>query len=138
MKKEIDEFTKALAMPNKPFLAIMGGAKVADKIQLIRNMLDKVDALIIGTALCFTFLKVGVARARVRLSALRRFRPRICYFRSCCCLQSRNSAGSSCLCNSVKVLNGTPIGSSIFDEEGAKIVLELMALAAAKCVTCDV
>ena len=36
MKKEIDEFTKALAMPKKPFLAIMGGAKVADKIQLIR------------------------------------------------------------------------------------------------------
>ncbi len=36
MKKEIDEFTKALAMPQKPFLAIMGGAKVADKIQLIR------------------------------------------------------------------------------------------------------
>ncbi len=36
MKKEIDEFTKALAMPKKPFLAIMGGAKVADKILLIR------------------------------------------------------------------------------------------------------
>ncbi len=36
MKKETDEFSKALAMPQKPFLAIMGGAKVADKIQLIR------------------------------------------------------------------------------------------------------
>ena len=58
MKKEIDEFTKALAMPQKPFLAIMGGAKVADKIQLIKNMMDKVDTLIIGSALCFTFLKV--------------------------------------------------------------------------------
>ncbi len=68
MKKEIDEFTKALAMPKKPFLAIMGGAKVADKIQLIKNMMDKVDSLIIGSALCFTFLKV-INYVRAKLSA---------------------------------------------------------------------
>lgn len=42
MKKELDYFAKALDNPVPPFLAILGGAKVADKIQLIRNLLDKV------------------------------------------------------------------------------------------------
>lgn len=42
MKKELDYFAKALENPIRPFLAILGGAKVADKIQLIRNLLDKV------------------------------------------------------------------------------------------------
>lgn len=42
MKKELDYFAKALESPVRPFLAILGGAKVADKIQLIRNLLDKV------------------------------------------------------------------------------------------------
>jgi len=45
--------------PQRPFLAILGGAKVADKIQLINNMLDKVDELIICGGMAFTFLKVG-------------------------------------------------------------------------------
>jgi len=44
--------------PPRPFLAILGGAKVADKIQLINNMLDKVDELIICGGMAFTFLKV--------------------------------------------------------------------------------
>ncbi|VDN40164.1 unnamed protein product [Gongylonema pulchrum] len=43
MKKELDYFAKALDNPVPPFLAILGGAKVADKIQLIRNLLDKVS-----------------------------------------------------------------------------------------------
>lgn len=47
MKKELDFFAKALENPQRPFLAILGGAKVSDKIQLISNLLDKVDILII-------------------------------------------------------------------------------------------
>lgn len=58
MKKELSYFSKALESPEKPFLAILGGAKVADKIQLIENMLDKVDEMIVGGGMAFTFLKV--------------------------------------------------------------------------------
>ncbi|MEK7485686.1 MAG: phosphoglycerate kinase [Planctomycetota bacterium] len=81
MKKELDYFQQALETPKRPFLAILGGAKVADKIQLIHNLLEKVDELIIGGGMAFTFLKV---------------------------------------------LKNMPIGKSLYDEEGAKIVLELM------------
>ncbi|RWS14042.1 Phosphoglycerate kinase 1-like protein [Dinothrombium tinctorium] len=58
MKKELDYFAKALHNPIRPFLAILGGAKVKDKIQLIENMLDKVNEMIIGGGMAFTFLKV--------------------------------------------------------------------------------
>jgi phosphoglycerate kinase len=81
LKKELTYFSKALDNPVKPFLAILGGAKVKDKIQLIENMLDKVDIMIIGGGMAFTFLKV---------------------------------------------LNNMEIGASLFDEEGAKIVQNLM------------
>ncbi|KAM4835041.1 phosphoglycerate kinase 2 [Thomomys bottae] len=81
MKKELEYFAKALEKPERPFLAILGGAKVADKIQLIKNMLDKVNHLIIGGGMAFTFLKV---------------------------------------------LRGMDIGASLFDEEGAKIVKDIM------------
>ncbi|XP_038603810.1 phosphoglycerate kinase 1 [Tachyglossus aculeatus] len=84
MKKELDYFAKALESPVRPFLAILGGAKVADKIQLINNMLDQVNEMIIGGGMAFTFLKV---------------------------------------------LNNMEIGTSLFDEEGAKIVKDLMAKA---------
>ncbi|KFP86732.1 Phosphoglycerate kinase, partial [Acanthisitta chloris] len=84
MKKELDYFAKALESPERPFLAILGGAKVQDKIQLISNMLDKVNEMIIGGGMAFTFLKV---------------------------------------------LNNMEIGNSLFDEEGAKIVKDLMAKA---------
>lgn len=57
LKKELDYFAKALDNPEKPFLAILGGAKVADKIQLINNLLDKVDEMIIGGGMSYTFLK---------------------------------------------------------------------------------
>jgi len=57
MKKELDYFAKALESPQRPFLAILGGAKVSDKIQLIDNLLDKVDTLIIGGGMAYTFLK---------------------------------------------------------------------------------
>lgn len=57
MKKELDYFAKALESPQRPFLAILGGAKVSDKIQLIDNLLDKVDTLIICGGMAFTFKK---------------------------------------------------------------------------------
>ena len=58
MKKELDYFGKALNNPKKPFVSILGGAKVADKIQLIENLLDKVDEMIVVGGMCFTFKKV--------------------------------------------------------------------------------
>ncbi|EGC34289.1 phosphoglycerate kinase [Dictyostelium purpureum] len=57
MKKELEYFAKALESPQKPFLAILGGAKVSDKIKLIENLLDKVDEMIIGGGMAFTFKK---------------------------------------------------------------------------------
>nr|XP_039248342.1 phosphoglycerate kinase 1-like [Styela clava] len=81
LRKELSYFAKALENPEKPFLAILGGAKVKDKIQLIKNMLDKVDEMIVGGGMAFTFLKV---------------------------------------------LNNMKIGSSLYDEDGAKIIQELM------------
>ncbi|XP_041749905.1 phosphoglycerate kinase [Coregonus clupeaformis] len=84
MKKELDYFAMALEKPARPFLAILGGAKVKDKIQLINNMLDQVNEMIIGGGMAFTFLKV---------------------------------------------LNNMEIGTSLYDDEGAKIVKELMAKA---------
>ena len=57
MKKELDYFAQALESPKRPFLAILGGAKVSDKIQLIDNLLSKVDSLIICGGMAFTFKK---------------------------------------------------------------------------------
>lgn len=81
LNKELRYFSQALDNPPKPFLAILGGAKVADKIQLIENLLDRVNEMIIGGGMAFTFLKV---------------------------------------------LNNMKIGSSLFDEDGAKIVQNLV------------
>jgi phosphoglycerate kinase len=58
MQKELEYFGKALSNPERPFLAILGGAKVKDKIQLIENLLDKVDAMIVGGGMAYTFKKV--------------------------------------------------------------------------------
>ncbi|HMV06052.1 MAG TPA: phosphoglycerate kinase [Accumulibacter sp.] len=87
MNKELAAFSAVLESPKRPLLAILGGAKVADKIQLINNLLDKADQIIIGGGMAFTFKKV---------------------------------------------ISGMPIGNSLFDEEGAKIVPELMAKAKEK------
>lgn len=57
MEKELDVLGKALENPERPFTAIIGGAKVADKINVIDHLLDKVDNLIIGGGLAYTFLK---------------------------------------------------------------------------------
>ena len=58
LKKELEYFAKALDNPERPFLAILGGAKVSDKIQLIENLLDKVDEMIIGGGMAYTFKKI--------------------------------------------------------------------------------
>lgn len=58
LNKELKYFSQALYNPAKPFLAILGGAKVADKLPLIENLLSKVDELIVGGGMAFTFLKV--------------------------------------------------------------------------------
>jgi phosphoglycerate kinase len=57
MEKELTYLGKALENPQRPFVAIIGGAKVSDKIDVIRNLLNKVDALLIGGAMAYTFFK---------------------------------------------------------------------------------
>jgi phosphoglycerate kinase len=57
MEKELQYLGKALQHPEKPFVAILGGAKVSDKIPVIKNLMDKVDSLIIGGGMAYTFLK---------------------------------------------------------------------------------
>ncbi|KIH87097.1 phosphoglycerate kinase [Sporothrix brasiliensis 5110] len=81
MKKELNYFAQALENPKRSFLAILGGAKVSDKIKAINNLLDKVNTLIICGGMAFTFKKV---------------------------------------------LDNVAIGDSLFDEEAAKTVQELM------------
>lgn len=57
IKKELECMGKALSNPERPFIAILGGAKVSDKIGVIENLIYKVDALLIGGGMAFTFLK---------------------------------------------------------------------------------
>lgn len=56
MNKEVETLTSMLDDPKRPFVAILGGSKVSDKIKVIDALLDKADTLIIGGAMCFTFL----------------------------------------------------------------------------------
>jgi phosphoglycerate kinase len=57
LKDEIDYFNKAMSNPARPLVAIIGGAKVSDKIGVLENLIDTVDRLIIGGGMAFTFLK---------------------------------------------------------------------------------
>lgn len=57
LKKEIEYLGKAIETPRRPFVAILGGAKISGKIDVIRNLLDKVDALLIGGGMAYTFFK---------------------------------------------------------------------------------
>lgn len=57
VEKEVDIISNALANPKRPFVAILGGAKVSDKIMVIENLIKKVDSILIGGAMAFTFLK---------------------------------------------------------------------------------
>jgi phosphoglycerate kinase len=62
LQKELDYLAPILATPDKPFVTILGGAKVSDKIGVIRNLLPKVDALLIGGGMAYTFLQAqGIA-----------------------------------------------------------------------------
>ena len=58
MEAELKAFAAVIASPRRPLLAIMGGAKIADKIPLIRNLIDKADEIIIGGGMAYTFKKV--------------------------------------------------------------------------------
>jgi phosphoglycerate kinase len=65
MERELRYLGHALESPERPFVAILGGAKVSDKIDVIRNMLGKVDRLLIGGAMAYTFFKsAGLAVGR--------------------------------------------------------------------------
>ena len=57
IKKELEILGKALNNPDRPFIAILGGAKVSDKIGVIKNLIEKVDTLIIGGGMAYTFFK---------------------------------------------------------------------------------
>ena len=68
IQKEVEYLGKALARPAKPFVAVLGGAKVSDKIKVLENLLGKADAICVGGAMAYTFLKaegVAVGKSRV-------------------------------------------------------------------------
>jgi phosphoglycerate kinase len=68
MEKELEYLGRAMSHPEKPFIAILGGAKVSDKIAVIQSLLNKVDSFIIGGAMAYTFLKAQgqpVGKSRV-------------------------------------------------------------------------
>lgn len=73
LEKEIEFLVQAIESPERPFLAIMGGAKISGKIEVIRNLLDKVDGILIGGAMAYTLLKakgVEVGRSLVEEECL--------------------------------------------------------------------
>jgi phosphoglycerate kinase len=78
MEKELDYLGRALGAPERPFIAILGGAKVSDKLEVIENLLGRVDRLMIGGAMAYTFFKargLAVGRSLVeddKLEAARR------------------------------------------------------------------
>jgi phosphoglycerate kinase len=59
MGKEVEYLGRVLEHPDRPFVAVLGGAKVSDKLEVIENLIAKVDALLIGGAMAYTFLKAG-------------------------------------------------------------------------------
>ncbi|MCK4519670.1 MAG: phosphoglycerate kinase [Candidatus Omnitrophica bacterium] len=72
VQKEIEYFEKILTKNSKPFIFILGGAKVSDKIPVIENMIDKADCLLIGGAMAYTFLKakgVDIGSSRLEKEA---------------------------------------------------------------------
>jgi phosphoglycerate kinase len=73
LKKELEYLGRLLKAPDKPYVALLGGAKVSDKIKVIDNLLPKLDAMLIGGAMAYTFLKakgVEVGRSRVETDKL--------------------------------------------------------------------
>ena len=59
LEKEIEYFDKVIAQPRHPFIALLGGAKISNKIPVIENLISRVDKLLIGGGMAFTFLKAG-------------------------------------------------------------------------------
>ena len=57
VQKELDTFAEILERPQRPFVAILGGAKISDKIDVVKNLLSKVDTILIGGGMCFSFIK---------------------------------------------------------------------------------
>lgn len=57
MRKELEYLSRVIGRPEKPFVAVLGGAKVSDKIGVVRNLVGKVDVLLIGGGMAYTFLK---------------------------------------------------------------------------------
>jgi phosphoglycerate kinase len=60
MSREIQAFCQILNDPPRPLVAIVGGSKVSDKILMLENMIEKIDRLVIGGAMPYTFLKAQV------------------------------------------------------------------------------
>ncbi len=67
MQKEIDFLGNAVNNPVRPFVAILGGAKVADKLNVINNLLEKCDTLIIGGGMAYTFIKAQGGKVGISL-----------------------------------------------------------------------
>ena len=66
LEREVEVLSKLLESPDRPFVAVVGGAKVSDKLSVLRNLLARVDRLLVGGAMCFTFLAAkgyGVGRS---------------------------------------------------------------------------
>ena len=89
MAAEVEYLGRVLENPSRPFVAILGGAKVSDKLEVIQNLLPRVDALLIGGAMAYTFLKArgcpgrhvarrGGARSMRRVTSKRRRAREIC------------------------------------------------------------
>ena len=64
MEKELKALGEALNNPSRPFVAVLGGAKIAGKIDLIKSLLDRVDALLVGGGMMYTFFKAQIASAK--------------------------------------------------------------------------
>lgn len=73
IKKEVENLSMLMTSPGKPFVAIMGGAKVSDKINVIENMIESIDTFLIGGAMAYTFLAAqghGVGKSRIEKDRL--------------------------------------------------------------------
>lgn len=73
IKKEVENLSMLMTNPQKPFVAIMGGAKVSDKINVIENMIESIDTFLVGGAMAYTFLAAqghGVGKSRIEKDRL--------------------------------------------------------------------